>query len=432
MLHVFCPANESRRGVALVWVALLCVALVGMMGLALDTAYAFFAAHQLQNAADASALAGALRVRVDLPGVVPAATDIAGQNLAAGEPVVLAPNPDNDAAGDVVVGHYDKDSRTFTATLTTPNAVKVRARRTADSPGGPVPLFFAPIFGLSDVDISRWAIAVNGTANDLGVVVLDHDDPRAFYAYGDSTLSVEGPGSSHRGIYVNSSHVLAAARLQGDPIVQTSGLRVVGGAQAVGALVPPPIYDEDAPIEDPLGDLEEPSPAGMTDLGAITCSTGQVRDLMPGYYSGGISATGGTLNLAPGVYILEGDGLDIGGNTSLFADEVMLFIKEGKIDLRGTGDVQITPPSSGPYQGISIFQSRTNYEEARFTGTSLNIQGTIYIPEAHVTMGGTSGTSGVYGNALIVKTLETFGTNEVRVVYDRNNFIPGLGSFLVE
>src|SRR5690349_19054629 len=56
---------RNRRGIALIWFAILGMVLVGLAGLALDTGYVMLTGHQLQNAADAAALAGANSVAFD-------------------------------------------------------------------------------------------------------------------------------------------------------------------------------------------------------------------------------------------------------------------------------------------------------------------------------------------------------------------------------
>ena len=53
-------ASSLRRGVALVWVAILAMVLIGMLGMAIDAGVVALARQQLQNAADAAALAGAV------------------------------------------------------------------------------------------------------------------------------------------------------------------------------------------------------------------------------------------------------------------------------------------------------------------------------------------------------------------------------------
>ena len=51
-------SNQKRRGIALVWVAIVSLLLIAFAGLLIDTSRIFMAAHQLHNAADAAALVG--------------------------------------------------------------------------------------------------------------------------------------------------------------------------------------------------------------------------------------------------------------------------------------------------------------------------------------------------------------------------------------
>src|SRR5438105_4135941 len=94
----------QRQGMALVWVALVGIVFVVFFALAADTARVYAARHQLQNAADAAALAGVYRVRHDPgPGQTPpdahdTAVATAFKNAVGGGadvgggPVQLAPN----------------------------------------------------------------------------------------------------------------------------------------------------------------------------------------------------------------------------------------------------------------------------------------------------------------------------------------------------
>src|SRR3954453_6048554 len=108
-------ALRNRRGIALIWFAIVGMVMVGLAGLALDTGYVMLTGHQLQNAADAAALAGANMVPFDKVQAVTDAVATAAANKAAQAPVQL------NAASDVIVGTYDRPSATFTAGGTSPN-----------------------------------------------------------------------------------------------------------------------------------------------------------------------------------------------------------------------------------------------------------------------------------------------------------------------
>jgi len=156
-------SRARRRGIALVWTAIFLLTLVGIVGLSLDWGKAMFNLHQLQNAADAAALAGAQFVKFDLDGARWHARAISSENYADRVAVFLRDNPANDPNLDVVVGYWMRQTRTFTAfdpaNPGPTNAVKVVDRRTNELPDGPLPLVFGSVFGKDSVAASRRAIA---------------------------------------------------------------------------------------------------------------------------------------------------------------------------------------------------------------------------------------------------------------------------------
>jgi hypothetical protein len=147
--------------------------------------------------------------------------------------------------------------------------------------------------------------------------------------------------------------------------------------------------------------------------------------LSPGYYSGGITAEGGTTTLEPGIYILDGAGLDISGNASFYAEGCMFFITgTGSVSVDGTMDIVISSPDpdihnfpgADTYAGIGIFQSRTNTNDALIVGTALvDLEGAYYFPSNHVDLGGTGDQ---IGNQFIADTLRVFGNGNLFIDYD--------------
>ena len=156
MKHLRRPSAEStgERGVAVIYVAILLVVLLGVTALAVDVGYMMVVRNQLQNAADAAALAAARKLGAiyepmtyaqqqsyvctptDLSSVAQA---IALENVAGLESVkVLAP--------DVIIGQWDSTAHTLTPTYDRPDAVQVTARRDDTVPDGPIPRIFGVVF----------------------------------------------------------------------------------------------------------------------------------------------------------------------------------------------------------------------------------------------------------------------------------------------
>jgi Flp pilus assembly protein TadG len=167
--------TNVRRGFSLVMISLTLVVLMGFIGLACDVGYGLLVAHQLQNAADAAALAGAGRLKSGQDDARLAAIDVAALNSAATASLILDYNATNVADGDIVIGRFDRENRIFTPGTEAPNSVKVVARRTAASANGPLTLLFGRMFGTETVDVSRHAIAMNQGSTGGGLIALCDD-----------------------------------------------------------------------------------------------------------------------------------------------------------------------------------------------------------------------------------------------------------------
>ncbi len=173
----------DKKGIAVTWLALgLFVLLLMLAGMAIDIAYMYNAKNQLQVAADAAALAGAAVLdgtsSTSQPDSRQTAWKFACKNRAAGANVYLVTNSStncdspppgsslngsNSANGDIVVGLWS-GGPDIDPSGTPVNAVKVVARRTADSTGGPVQVFWGQIFRMIGADWSFMSAAATAIA----------------------------------------------------------------------------------------------------------------------------------------------------------------------------------------------------------------------------------------------------------------------------
>ena len=171
-----CGSRRRRRplrdGIALVWTVLLLLLMILMMGLSVDWGKATYNLHELQVAADAAALAAAQWVKVDQVIARDRGLELGLFNKTETVPVQIERNDGNTDTGELVIGRFDKLTRTFTATLLNPNAVKVVAHRTTAS-HGPIATVFGSMAGVSTVDITREAIARSTGATGAGLICLN-------------------------------------------------------------------------------------------------------------------------------------------------------------------------------------------------------------------------------------------------------------------
>jgi Putative Flp pilus-assembly TadE/G-like len=165
---------RSQQGAIAVLVGISMLTLVGFTALAVDVGYVMTTRNELQNTADAAALAAARELgdiykennaydnSTDRPLILSAAVDIAQKNKAGGLDGI------NINDGDLEIGVWD--GSTFTSNTTAPNAVKAITRRDGGA-NGPISTFFFNILGVNSVDISAQAVAAlssQGTAEYPG------------------------------------------------------------------------------------------------------------------------------------------------------------------------------------------------------------------------------------------------------------------------
>lgn len=413
--------RRARRGTVLIWGAICMVLLIGFCALAVDFGYTYYVGQQLQNAADAAALAGAQRVWESHGWARSAAQQYSEANDAAGEMVLLDSNTANTDTGDIVVGIYDPDTRQFTPSedKMQANAVQVDAKRREGSPNGPLGLIWGSIFGRDATQFNRWAIAVaEGGPHIADIIALNPTDRQSFYIFGNGYLDV-GEGT----VQVDSSNV------DGTTFQGTSLTFIAGAVDMVATEYEtrgrPDLSDIEMStdqdyVADPYASLPEPIPGEPMFPPKISGYT----EFYPGYYPEGLNMNDAeNVFLHPGVYILD-NGWHTNGHCTLTGYGVMFYIRTGGIDHNGTGDIHITPPTDGIYKGIQFFQARDNTTEAHFNGTGLlsgatvddpttegidestQGAGTFYFPKATVYL---NGTGDMYFHGLVADKIAVGG-----------------------
>jgi type II secretory pathway pseudopilin PulG len=165
---IFTGDNES--GATAVLVTVVIVVLIGIAAMAVDVGYVMATKNELQNVADAAALAATRQLGVIYSGlpyeqqanytldatdrtkIENAATDVAQKNKAGGKNIYIP-------VGEIEIGTWDQNRNPrFIAETNKPDAVRVGARRD-DVANGPITSFFAVIFGRDNFSVSADATA---------------------------------------------------------------------------------------------------------------------------------------------------------------------------------------------------------------------------------------------------------------------------------
>lgn len=415
------PSRRAERGAVVLVIAVLAVVLLGFIGLAIDTGHVSTAASQLQAAADAAALAGAQQLSWEassngsFPLTRQAAVSCGGANEAAGMAVVLQANAANAPDGDVVVGTWDATSSSFVPNTSSPNAVKVTARRTQASSGGPLGLLFGGLFGVSSSDVARSAIAT-WDAVENSMVHVNHPSAAGALSMNGTTLLDVGGGK----VMVNSCDP-SAIKLVGSAELVAASVATNGGADAPAGAIQGTLEEWVPTQPDPLAHIlpdtysftslrsSLPKPKGGS--GSITAS----GTYSPGYYPKGINIKSSTVvTLNPGTYVFASTA-KLAGSARLQGEGVTLLFDAGvNLSVSGSASMVLTPPASGDFEGLALMFHRNNTSSKACSlggGGTFDIEGSVYVPAGTLELHGTSQFQD-FGQ-LVCDKLSVRGTSEI-------------------
>jgi hypothetical protein len=253
----------------------------------------------------------------------------------------------------------------------------------------------------------------NGTTSTVTIgqtiFVLDPSAGGALSLSGSASINING------GVYVDSSST-SALSASGAPSIKASVIDVHGGVQKSGSPSFSPAPTTGAPVvADPLALLPLASTTGLTNYGSENVSGASSATIKPGIYSAINVSGSGSLTMSSGTYIIEGGGFSVSGAGSVTGSGVTIINAGsdypgtggtyGGITLSGSGSYKLTPPTTGTYAGIVIFQTRDNTKAMTVSGAASGMTGTIYAPAASLTISG----SGQLNAALDVDTLTLSG-----------------------
>ncbi|MES0198190.1 TadE/TadG family type IV pilus assembly protein [Mesorhizobium sp. M0011] len=200
----------------------------------------------------------------------------------------------------------------------------------------------------------------------------------------------------------------------GSALVSAGCVSTVGGTS--GLLPPSASLACGTPHEhryasfDPLADVVPP-PYTL----CLPVPNGKTYTLSPGTYCD--KTLSGNITLNPGVYIMRGTTIKPGGNGSLTGQGVTIFLMESaQIYINANEKVNLSPPTSGPYAGITIFQDHGNTSALTLNGGANSvISGFIYAPDAPISYAGNSDMS-AQGNCLrlVGNTIQMTGNSSVK------------------
>ena len=432
MLSHLDPRGRPRGEEGLVAIVFACVAalLLIVAALIVDLGLARDTRRQSQNAADASALAGAnvlypstgLCVGGPLPRTPPcftdavqAAKDYASQNFevtATDWSACTDPDHYYVEPGETQCISF-ADNTLGTSKPSQPTKLKVLV------PTREVKTAFGVLAGVTKIPIDSFARAslVPGTARSCGLCILGP----GISNLGNGDVTVNG-GSVHSNGTVDSG---PNGRLSAAP--SPNAISVSGTCE--GNCIPV-AQTGVAPISDPYASIPMPSTVGLS-VKTDPCNHG------PGIY-GAVSIPNTTCNLQPGLYVLTGT-WENGNNTLLRGTDVTIYATcgtptapqvcsagqaGGRLDTKN-GNLQIVAPSTGPMTGYAIIYDRENIAALNLQGNGTSsVTGAVYASKALLEFPGNSCVSVTNGPMIVGELYGNGNTGCVNLISSIGASIP--------
>jgi len=371
-------AFKQESGNILTLVAVSMGVLGGFIGLALDAGNAIVQQRAAQTAADAAALGGVREADW-------AVND--GTTITKAAQTASANNGFKDGSNGVTVTVNNGPASGPHAANA--NYVEVIVQKS-------VPTTFMALLNQKSITIKARAVA--GPGANAGCV----------YTLGTTGNGIDNTGTSainltHCTIYDDSADSTKGITSSGGGSITATSINVVGGYSGGGSFTPTPTTGV-MPVGDPLAYL--PAPTVPATCGAAQSFQSGSNSLSPGCYSGLSLSSSAALSLSPGVYVVNGN-FSITGSASMSGSGITFYVT-GTTKLAGSGTLNISAPTSGTYNGIIYFQSRTDSNSASFTGGSgSTVGGIFYAPAAEFDYSG--GTGQNVSADFVVKYLKVSG-----------------------
>lgn len=421
----------SRAGQAALFGILNLTLLMGALGLGVDVGFAYFDKMQAQAAADAAAMAAAAYATNGGPITCGSNNVNCAGETACAYPIATVTDAFTTgcayASANGFVNHGTQ-TVTMSANTTAPTGISGNSPTywVKATVGITPPLLFGGFAGNAFTVKASATAGVAYYSAGACIYVLDPTASGALTAAGNTSVV------STCGIFVNSNSSSAFSVAGTASITSTQIL--VNGSSSIGsnASVTPTPTTNAGSQTDPLAGHVTPTVTNSCDYTNKSISSGATNPLSPGTYCGGISISGGSVQFASGLYILNGGGLSLGGNGTVTGSHVTFFNtgkfgqSAGAISMQGGVGVTLSAQDSGPYQGILFWQDpNVGYTATNDLtgGSNPLLTGTLYFPGTAVKYAGN--TSGGY-TALIAKTVTFTGTSNFK--NDPTGYYTGLGT----
>ena len=414
-------SSLGRRGQLIPMAALMIFVLVAFLGMGTDVGYLLLRKRQMQNAADAGAMWAVQEIRRGKISPTPH-PDVVAEGEA-GTSENLFPNG---VAGVQVTVNHPPSSGGFVDNNLAVEVIICQQQR----------VFFMGALNFTSSNVCARGVAAYVANSENCIYAMNPTDEKTLnVASSGAVLEAECGiivnSSNNGGLYVESGGCLEATSIG----VTANDYDDTGDCPRPSIIEPDPIT-KTPPAADPLAHIPPP-PIGPCITNFQIEASGP---LLAGNYCGGVQVPSGVQVTLSGIYVFSGEMFDIQGDgAKVTGTETMLYFTNGNIESKGlkvgsAAELDLTSPTSGPYEGITIFVDRNlgnvpfHTADVSFESDSIvTVNGGIYalnqIVRVHSQTLGASGLG--QGTVIVADTILVTSSDTFLDVNADFSFLPG-------
>ena len=239
---------------------------------------------------------------------------------------------------------------------------------------------FLAMAGITKFDLSVSATAKKGVSGTACILVLDKSAQQSLLM--NSGADIEGPNCEVHVASTGSPAVIFNA----NTTLNTSKTCVAGNYIIDNGGTHPNLAKGCTVAIDPFaGNLPVPSTT------AANCNGGNVNGggtMSPGIYCGWYNFSGGQVTFQPGLYVIKGGGWNVKGGTWNGTGVTFYFADTSKIQFNSGVKATLTAPTSGTYAGILMYEAQGLSQSQFVLDDSKGhfLSGLIYLPSRQLTV----------------------------------------------
>ena len=407
--------SRDESGASIIIIGLSFLAIAGFVGLSIEVGYWYYQRRAMQAATDEAALSAAYVM-------------FQKQNI------TTTYNTEITAAGknDAKRNGYDDAAANVVVTVNHPysgNNDRVEVTMTKTEAGS-----FSNLFSTHGTTIFRRAVArVNTTGGngDYCMLGLAPNCAQTMKFNGSNNATLNGCPIMSNSISQDSFFGSGTAHVT-TPSVASAGQTSVGNNfnLTLPAGVSPVANAQ--PLPDPLSSIPEyANPGGCQTIPNISCgganagnagcSAGNPRVLSPGCYNNMNFQNNRFFSMQAGNYYTN-SAFSVGPSTVNGSNVTIHLGPNGHADVQSTASVNLSAPTSGTYDKILFFQSRsaaldscTSYSNGFNGGANMHLSGTLYFPRQGVSLNGNNNAGGSACLRIVAQYERFNGTADINV-----------------